>query len=221
MGIGQVPLIGINGPRPIRTALNGGQRMRIEARSVDSGASPRIDSAPDRCLMLAHSSATGSQTSIGWPTWSTRRPRRSTVACCAKEASHLADSEGITGFMYGCAVSMLAQCWKHGEELRRWHNKDTQIGTEGDIILADLTQISTAGGYTSGAGGGVTLHPLDGRGSFGTPLPSMASPMQATSGGQASGTIVVQLMMDGRSQGEVVAPYVARWMQDRLLISGA
>ena len=55
-----------------------------------------------------------------------------TVAECADELSHLADDDGITGFMYGAAVSMLAKCWKHGEELRRWHNKETQIGTEGD-----------------------------------------------------------------------------------------
>ena len=27
---------------------------------------------------------------------------------------------------------MLAQCGVHGEALRRWHNRDTQIGTEGD-----------------------------------------------------------------------------------------
>jgi hypothetical protein len=50
----------------------------------------------------------------------------------AKETSHEADTEGITGFMYGCAVTILAGCWVHGEKLRRWHNKDTQIGTEGD-----------------------------------------------------------------------------------------
>jgi hypothetical protein len=55
-----------------------------------------------------------------------------TIAECAEQLSHVADDEGITGFMYGCAVSLLAQCWVHGEELRRWHNKDTQIGTEGD-----------------------------------------------------------------------------------------
>jgi hypothetical protein len=29
---------------------------------------------------------------------------------------------GITGFMYGCAVSILSECWIHGEELRKWHN---------------------------------------------------------------------------------------------------
>lgn len=50
----------------------------------------------------------------------------------ARQASHEADTEGITGFMYGCAVSVLSQVWIHGEELRRWHNKDTQIGDEGD-----------------------------------------------------------------------------------------
>lgn len=50
----------------------------------------------------------------------------------ADECSRLADEEGITGFMYGCAVSLLAQAWIHGEELRRWHNKETQSGTEGD-----------------------------------------------------------------------------------------
>ncbi len=50
----------------------------------------------------------------------------------AKEDSHTADSEGITGFMYGCAVAALAHFWIHGEQLRRWHNLDTQIGTEGE-----------------------------------------------------------------------------------------
>jgi len=55
-----------------------------------------------------------------------------TVASVAKETSHSADTEGITGFMYGCAVQSLAHFWEHGEELRRWHNLDTQIGTEGE-----------------------------------------------------------------------------------------
>jgi len=55
-----------------------------------------------------------------------------TIEDCADECSHLADTDGITGFMYGCAVSILAQVWLHGEILRRWHNKKTQIGTEGD-----------------------------------------------------------------------------------------
>lgn len=50
----------------------------------------------------------------------------------ADKASHEADKEGITGFMYGCAVSILSQVWTHGEELRRWHNLKTQIGSEGE-----------------------------------------------------------------------------------------
>lgn len=55
-----------------------------------------------------------------------------TVAECADKASQLADDEGITGFMYNCAVSMLSGVWEHGEALRLWHNKKSQIGTEGD-----------------------------------------------------------------------------------------
>lgn len=48
-----------------------------------------------------------------------------------KKSSHEADAEGITGFMYGCAVSALANFWKHGEGLRRWHNLKTQMKDEG------------------------------------------------------------------------------------------
>ncbi len=50
----------------------------------------------------------------------------------ADECSHLADSEGITGFMYGCAVGILSKVWKHGEALRLWHNLKTQIRDEGE-----------------------------------------------------------------------------------------
>ena len=55
-----------------------------------------------------------------------------TLAECAEKTSREADTDGITGFMYGAAVSILAQVWKHGEELRRWHNLKIQIGTEGE-----------------------------------------------------------------------------------------
>lgn len=50
----------------------------------------------------------------------------------AEDLSHLADEEGITGFMHGAAVSMLAECWIHGESLRRWHNLKYQLAGEGD-----------------------------------------------------------------------------------------
>ena len=50
----------------------------------------------------------------------------------AKDTGHEADTSGITGFMYGAAVSILSNCWKHGERLRQWHNLDTQISSEGE-----------------------------------------------------------------------------------------
>ena len=55
-----------------------------------------------------------------------------TLVDCAGRCSHSADQEGITGFMYGCAVSILSAWWIHGEELRRWHNLDVQIDNEGE-----------------------------------------------------------------------------------------
>ena len=55
-----------------------------------------------------------------------------TLENVADATSQEADIEGITGFMYGCAVSTLAKCWKHGEQLRKWHNLKTQIGNEGE-----------------------------------------------------------------------------------------
>lgn len=54
------------------------------------------------------------------------------ITDCAKSTSHTANTDGITGFMYGCAVQALAHFWIHGEALRRWHNKDTQLHDEGD-----------------------------------------------------------------------------------------
>lgn len=54
------------------------------------------------------------------------------LADVAESTSRSADTEGITGYMYGCAVGILAQVWEHGEALRRWHNVATQIGDEGE-----------------------------------------------------------------------------------------
>lgn len=54
------------------------------------------------------------------------------LADIAKQTSHDADKERITGFMYGAAVQILAHVWAHGEELRRWHNLDMQIADEGE-----------------------------------------------------------------------------------------
>lgn len=43
-------------------------------------------------------------------------------SCCTK-----ADTEGITGFMYGCAVGFLSKCWIYGEQLRQIHNGEYNI----------------------------------------------------------------------------------------------
>lgn len=45
---------------------------------------------------------------------------------------------GTTGFMYGAAVSVLSQCWKYGEELRKWHNKEYNHEGEGVVNPAIL-----------------------------------------------------------------------------------
>ncbi len=64
------------------------------------------------------------------------------VAALADKASHEADTEGITGFMYGAAVQELSACWKYGEELRKWHNKEYGHEGKGVVNPAVLT-IST------------------------------------------------------------------------------
>ena len=51
----------------------------------------------------------------------------------AESTSHDADYDGITGFMYGAAVNILSKCWKHGEQLRKWHNKE--YNQEGDGVV--------------------------------------------------------------------------------------
>ena len=40
------------------------------------------------------------------------------IEAVAERASHEADVEGISGFQYGAAVSVLEKCWKHGDRLR-------------------------------------------------------------------------------------------------------
>lgn len=57
----------------------------------------------------------------------------------AEKRSDEADTEGITGFMYGCAVSILSNCWEHGEILRKWHNKEYNYDGDGVVNPAILT----------------------------------------------------------------------------------
>ena len=57
----------------------------------------------------------------------------------AEKLSYEADKEGITGFMYGMAVSILSQCWKYGECLRKWHNKEYEYDGDGVVNPAVIT----------------------------------------------------------------------------------
>jgi hypothetical protein len=65
------------------------------------------------------------------------------VACMVAHADYCANELnflGITGFMYGAAVATLAKCWKHGEALRKWHNKEWGAeNSEGVVNPAMLT----------------------------------------------------------------------------------
>ena len=55
------------------------------------------------------------------------------------ECSNLADIEGVTGFMYGAAASMISRVWKHGEEFRKLYNSKWGYYGEGTVNPAVLT----------------------------------------------------------------------------------
>ena len=67
-----------------------------------------------------------------------RMSKGETISDMAEETSHEADTEGITGFMYGCAVDILSQTWEYGEELRAWHNSRYGYKGEGTVNPAIL-----------------------------------------------------------------------------------
>jgi hypothetical protein len=57
------------------------------------------------------------------------------LADIASETSHAADTNGITGFMYGAAISTLVACkWIHAEDLRRWHNREYGVESDTSIV---------------------------------------------------------------------------------------
>lgn len=60
------------------------------------------------------------------------------VAEAAERTNHPADTDGITGFMYGQAVNLLCHYWEHGEELRQWHNQKYHYSGEGIVNPAIL-----------------------------------------------------------------------------------
>lgn len=61
------------------------------------------------------------------------------ISDIAEKTSQEADTEGITGFMYGCAVNMLRQFWEYGNELNQWHNSQYGYKGEGTVNPAVLT----------------------------------------------------------------------------------
>jgi hypothetical protein len=69
-----------------------------------------------------------------------------TVAECYDYSQKGLGFLGITGFQFGCAVSVLAQTWKHGEELRKVHNKKYGVSEDkkGTVNPAILTVSSNA-----------------------------------------------------------------------------
>jgi len=59
----------------------------------------------------------------------------------AEELSHTADTDGITAFMYGSAVSILSQVWEYGELLQNWHNSLYSGTGTGTVNLAVYTKV--------------------------------------------------------------------------------
>lgn len=53
--------------------------------------------------------------------------------------SYLANIEGVTGFMYGAAASIISQVWQHGEEFRKCYNAKWNYYGERTVNPAVLT----------------------------------------------------------------------------------
>ena len=61
------------------------------------------------------------------------------VSKVAEDLARKADTEGISGFMYGCAVNLLSQLWEYGEDLRKWHNGEYNYGGDGVVNPAIIS----------------------------------------------------------------------------------
>lgn len=55
----------------------------------------------------------------------------------AESTSFYADTEGITGFMYGVAASILYQCWEHGDKLKEALTKKPDPNN-GRVVAVDF-----------------------------------------------------------------------------------
>ena len=64
-------------------------------------------------------------------------PAEDTIRKYANETSDEADIDGITGFMFVCAVNLLSKLWIFGKELNNWHNG--KYGYEGEGTVNPTT----------------------------------------------------------------------------------
>lgn len=48
----------------------------------------------------------------------------------ADALSKIADVDGITGFMFGIAASLIADCWVYGKDFVAWHNTQNACSEE-------------------------------------------------------------------------------------------
>lgn len=53
--------------------------------------------------------------------------------CSQKADESLGKGNGITGFMYGCAIKILQECWKYGQDLVKLHNAKYNVENENPV----------------------------------------------------------------------------------------
>lgn len=67
------------------------------------------------------------------------------VSHCAEQTSQVADTDGITGLIYDCAITGLHHFWVHGDELLKWHNRGMiKDEAKADAMSAEGKQVSTS-----------------------------------------------------------------------------
>lgn len=64
------------------------------------------------------------------------------INSCSDRADEIVD--GITGFMYGCVISMLKKVWKYGEDLNKWHNQKYGVENTSTTVNPAIITISEA-----------------------------------------------------------------------------
>ncbi len=98
-------------------------REKVEAKLVNAPAIELADEAGWQKFKTVNSDGYGGAVVTYSERWArlmqVEMANGKKLADVADAASHEADLEGITGFIYGCAVSTLAACWKYGDQLRR------------------------------------------------------------------------------------------------------